>query len=249
MGVRRLNAGVRRLGLLLAVAVVILLSSSTTCFAVAHNMPGTPMGPAGASGTVDSMTSPWDVYSVYLFSGRTVYFSGTRVDYHYVNVVLFVPDTGSVSDGSKEIVYDDIRDGISYTPAVSGVYHLGVHAQSTGAPYTVVVAGAETMPQITHTALHVSSTVKVNRKLSLSGTVSPSMTTAGSVTVTKKRYSGGKWRSAGSATVQVVAGKYRYSFSPSKKGRWRFVAQFHAHTIGTTTYAGSKSIVKSVKVH
>ena len=87
------------------------------------------------------------------------------------------------------------------------------------------------------TRLSGPSSVKVNKVLKLTGTVSPAPA-SGKVTITKTRLVGKKWKSAGSAKAIVKNGKFTYSFKPNAKGKWRFVA----------TYKSSKSAVVNVKV-
>ena len=62
------------------------------------------------------------------------------------------------------------------------------------------------------------------------------------------RVVGKKWKSAGTAKVSVVKGKFSYSFEPKYKGSWRFVGHLLRRPVGVTTYTGSKSGTKSVKV-
>jgi hypothetical protein len=99
----------------------------------------------------------------------------------------------------------------------------------------------------TTTNLSGPSTVKVKRTLKLTGAVVPSAA-GGTVTIVKTRLVGKKWKSAGSARVNISSGSYRYSFKPTKKGRWRFVAKYSGDVIGTTTYTASNSSTRSVRV-
>jgi len=59
-----------------ALLLAALLVSTAPSYAagVADDVPGTPMGPGGASGVVDTTTRPRDVYAVYLFAGQQVTF-------------------------------------------------------------------------------------------------------------------------------------------------------------------------------
>jgi predicted outer membrane repeat protein len=92
------------------------------------------------------------------------------------------------------------------------------------------------------------ASVKVRRSLRLTGTVVAPWGSPGTVKITKTRLVGTRWRSAGSATVHVVGGSFTYSFKPSYRGRWRFVAHYSGGVIGPTTYLSSKSGIKSVRV-
>jgi hypothetical protein len=46
----------------------------------------------------------------------------------------------------------------------------------------------------------------------------------------------------------VSGNKFTYSFKPTKKGKWRFVAKYAGGAVGYTNYAASTSGVKTVKV-
>jgi hypothetical protein len=99
----------------------------------------------------------------------------------------------------------------------------------------------------TETKLSGPSSAKVKRTLKLTGTVVPTAA-SGTVTIVKQRLVGKKWKSSGSARVDVSSGSYRYSFKPTKKGKWRFVAKYSGAVIGTTTYTPSNSGIRGVRV-
>ena len=104
----------------------------------------------------------------------------------------------------------------------------------------------------TTTSLSGSPSAKVNRTFTLSGVVSPTATSPyaapGTMAITKTRFVGKKWKSAGSAKVGVVGGKFAYSFKPTATGKWHFVASYSGGVVGPTTYLTSKSGVKAVTV-
>jgi hypothetical protein len=99
----------------------------------------------------------------------------------------------------------------------------------------------------TVTDLSGSASVKADKTLRLSGTVSP-WSPPGTVTIAITRLSGGKWKSEGSARVSVSQGGFSYDFKSKDKGSWRFVATYSEHVAGPTTYTSSKSGTTSVKV-
>jgi hypothetical protein len=99
----------------------------------------------------------------------------------------------------------------------------------------------------TSTRISGPSSLKSKRTLTLSGAISHSGA-PGSVTISKSRLVGGKWKSAGSARVGLVDGSYRYSFTPTKKGTWRFVASYSGGETASVSYRPSASRFKSVKV-
>jgi hypothetical protein len=105
------------------------------------------------------------------------------------------------------------------------------------------------VPQATTTKLLGPTSVKVKLLLKLTGTVSP-RPGVGTVLITKTRLSGRRWVHAGSVRVGVVksTGRFAYSFRPTVKGSWRFVATYSGGKVGTTTYKTSKSAVKGVRV-
>jgi hypothetical protein len=110
---------------------------------------------------------------------------------------------------------------------------------------TAVVPSVPTSP--TATTLSCPSGVKVRKPLRFSGSVSPTEAVT-TVTIVKTRKVGRRWKSAGSAKVAVVNGSFVYSFKPTKKGSWRFYARFPGSVVGSSTYAASKSRVRTVKV-
>ena len=119
-----------------------------------------------------------------------------------------------------------------------------VLASSTVGFFSVV---APPVTLSTTTKLAGPSSVKVKKALKLTGTVAPSAA-PGKVTIMMTRLVKKKWKSAGSATVNVVKGKFSYSPKPAYKGSWRFVATYSGGKIGTTTYKSSHSATKSVTV-
>ena len=162
---------------------------------------------------------------------------------------------------------------INATDALSGLDHVDMRLDSeawtTGTqvstsaigPHTVYardfdVAGNERdlsaaftvrVSRSTVTRLSGPSSVKVRKTLKLTGTVSPK-TATGTVAIAKTRLSAGKWKSTGSAKVRVTKGKFTYSFKPTTKGRWHFVAKYSGGVVGTTVYKSSKSATETAKV-
>ncbi|MDO8266202.1 MAG: YncE family protein, partial [Moraxellaceae bacterium] len=137
---------------------------------------------------------------------------------------------------------DVLKDGASIG-ASSSVTFANVTSNHTLS--AVFAVNSVTRP--TWTRLSGPSSVRVKKTLKLTGTVSPSSAT-GRVTIVKTRLVGKKWKSAGSVKVYVKNGKFSYSFKPTKKGKWRFVAKYSGGVVGVTTYGSSKSAVKNVRV-
>ena len=103
----------------------------------------------------------------------------------------------------------------------------------------------------TSTALSGPSSVKANKTLTLTGSVSaPGSPYAppGKVTIAKTHKSGKSWKGAGSVQIAVSGGGFTYSFKPTTKGSWRFTATYSGGVVGPTTYAASASGVKGVSV-
>ncbi len=220
-----------------------LLVSAAPSYGVAHKYPGTPMGPNGASGVVDSATNPRDMYSVYLFRGQEVGFDPTATAGDgFLSVTLYAP-----GPFGAEVAGNSMFSGILYTPAVSGTYSLEVTTDGNGEAYTIDVRGAESMPLTTATALSSPSRARVNKVLTVSGTVSPGGP-AGRVKITRTHLVGITWKRVGSARVGVTAGAFSYSFTPKYRGKWHLVAKYLDHTVGDTTYTASSSRVKTVTV-
>ncbi|MDR3687466.1 MAG: G1 family endopeptidase [Coriobacteriia bacterium] len=130
-------------------------------------------------------------------------------------------------------------------------FDLAGNERDVSAAFTVVSPPPPPLPaQITvgtTTKLAGPSKSKLKRKLTLTGIVLPA-TVTGQVTVTRTRLVGKKWRSAGSANVSVVNGKFSYSFKPGYRGKWRFVARYSGGVVTSTTYLSSKSLVRTVQV-
>jgi hypothetical protein len=120
---------------------------------------------------------------------------------------------------------------------VSGCHRVTVAPVVASVPGTATVTSKPSGP----------SKVKVRRKLTLRGTVSPAEAN-GTVTIVKTRKVGRKWKSAGTAQVNLVNGTYTYTFKPSKKGSWRFVAKYAGTWDGASGWGASKSGIKSVTV-
>jgi tripartite motif-containing protein 71 len=139
----------------------------------------------------------------------------------------------------------------SPSPALTGTFCLigGVTVAPSGTVYVAdttfdrVLEFGPAAPTASTTKLSGPASVKVNKTLKLTGTVSPA-TASGSVTITKTRKVGSKWKSAGTAKVTVTNGAFNYKFKPKSKGSWRFVATY----AGGNGYASSKSATKTVKV-
>ena len=110
-----------------------------------------------------------------------------------------------------------------------------------------VVAAPVPVTYGTSTSIRSSrSSVKVRKSLTIYGSVAPAG--PGRVKITKQRKVGRKWKSAGTGYATVVNGSYRYTFKPSRKGSWRFVATYSGGVSGITTYNGSRSGTKGVRV-
>ena len=96
-----------------------------------------------------------------------------------------------------------------------------------------------------------SSSARVRKTLKLTGTVAavgaPTVP-AGQVLITKQRKVGRRWKSAGTARVNLTNGSFSYSFKPTARGSWRIYATYQGGRVGPTTYLSSKSSTKSVRV-
>lgn len=127
----------------MSLTLLLLAVIPSSAMAVAHDIPGTPMGPSGANGVVDSVTNPHDVYAVHLSAGQTVVFRRNPAN----QIALYAPKTLTIYGTTP--LYPPTWLGVSqitYTPAVSGNYFLDVIATGVGQAYTITVAGSETMP-------------------------------------------------------------------------------------------------------
>ena len=145
---------------------------------------------------------------------------------------------------------------VEVTPPTTRWYRVSfagdkVYRAANSTAYRIIVGSSGPLPgekvtRPTSIALSGPSSVKVKKTLKLSGTVSPGG--PGSVKITMTRLVGRKWKSARTGRANVVGGSYVYSFKPKNKGSWRIVASYSGGVDGNTTYLGSKSGYKSVKV-
>lgn len=133
-------------------------------------------------------------------------------------------------------------------PVAAGSYTLQYYSVDlVGNAEGVKTAVVAVVPGATSTRISGASSVRAKRALKLVGTVSPSGT-AGTVRIVKSRWVRGRWRSAGSATVNVVNGSYHYNFKTSTRGKWRLAATYSGGAGGSAQYAASNSVAKYVRV-
>jgi hypothetical protein len=157
------------------------------------------------------------------------------VDHGTSSTFTITPDTGYH-------IADVLKDGVSIG-ASSSVTFANVTADHT----LSATFAANPVTLSTKTRLSGPSSVKVRKKLKLSGTVTPA-SAPGTVTIVKQRLVGRKWKSAGTVKVKVTKGKFSYTFKPTKRGKWRFVATYTGGKVGITTYKASKSTTRNVRV-
>ena len=187
------------------------------------------------------------------------YFNFETSGYGVADCFIFRPDPKSVGSYQVGDSFDVTLTGgitrkadnsaatISYrTTFMSQTGHDGTGTPvpaPTPPPTTTETGTVGTTTQITR----APTSVKVHRTLQLVGTVTPAAAT-GWVTIAKSRQVNGKWRGAGSASVSVTGGRFSYTFRPTVRGKWRFVATYGGATGATTAYTGSKSAAKGVRV-
>jgi photosystem II stability/assembly factor-like uncharacterized protein len=161
---------------------------------------------------------------------------------------------GTIVDGAGHIYRIDNPLYVTQvdSPTTAALYdvmftdanHGWAVGSASGGQATVI---AYTVPVNTTTSLSAPPSVKVKKTLKLTGSISPAAAPT-TVTIVKTRLVGKKWKSAGSVQVAVSGNKFAYSFKPTKKGKWRFVAKYAGGAVGYTNYAASTSAVKTVKV-
>jgi hypothetical protein len=157
--------------------------------------------------------------------------------------------TSTTADGSYSIpLLAPGTYSVAFAKAgyVSSVQHVVIAA---GVTAIADVALARPAPVSLSTAVRLAgpAAVKAGTSLRFTGTIS-SPAASGTITITRTRLVGKKWKSAGSAKVSASSGKFAYSFKPTAKGSWRFVATYSGGVVGTTTFKSSKSAVKTVRV-
>jgi cell wall-associated NlpC family hydrolase len=174
-----------------------------------------------------------------------------------------VTATGSVPVAGVSVSIKGVR---STSTAADGSYSIPLLAPGTysvafakagyvsSSKRVVIAAGVTTIASIAlarpvPTAVRFAgpAAIKVKKTLKLVGTVSPSAA-SGTVTISKKRFVSGKWRSAGSVKLRVSGGRFGYSFKPTARGTWRFIATYAGAVVRATTYLSSKSVGTFVKV-
>ena len=111
---------------------------------------------------------------------------------------------------------------------------------------TATFAVNPTLP--TTTKLGGGSSVKVNKILKITGTVTAGA--PGTVLITMTRLIGKKYKSAGTARVGLAAnGAFSYNFKPKYKGTWHLTAAYSGGATSDAFYAISKTATaKTVKV-
>jgi hypothetical protein len=172
-------------------------------------------------------------------------------DYSFGHVLQYPADEtilkGVQSGSLYEVLSGVAKPVAASTPGFTCVDQVAIDNAGGSGVWAHLLAPPVSVTLATTARLSAPSSVKVRKTLKLSGTVSSSAA-PGSVTITKTRLVGKKWKSAGSAKVSVSKGKFSYGFKPVYRGRWHFVATYSGGVTGTTTYKSSKSAVKTVKV-
>ena len=160
----------------------------------------------------------------------TLYYPGVRLwdIYRHPNVAIYPYSIAT----HKLYIYNPSIDGnTSFWNIYKGQFGNSIWPATTRATTTRVSA---------------PSSVKARRTLRITGKVS--YTATGTVTVSKTRRVGGKWKSMGTASVPLVRGAYRYGFKPTAKGSWRIVVRYRGAETARYSYLASKSVTKSVRV-
>jgi hypothetical protein len=216
------------------------------------DIPGLPLGPSPRSNTLSAATDKADAWSVPIAAGQTLRASIVGASGTDFDLYVFPPGTPSMFDNPyvESAVGWAYPDQLTYTAPAGGTYYLVAHSYSGSGSYQIDYEVLNPAPApltlATSTRISAPSRAKVKKKLKIAGTVAPGG--PGVVTITMTRKVGRRWKSAGHAHVGVVGGSYSYSFKPRYRGSWRFVSSYSGGAIGSTTYLGSKSATKSVKV-
>ena len=122
--------------------------------------------------------------------------------------------------------------------ALVGAPHFS--SNSAGAAYVFTVAALIT-PELTLKLSGLTrGALKLGKRLTAKGSVSPLSLAGSKVTLTVQRRAGGKWRKVTSLTRAISAsGAYSWKYKPAKKGSYRMkatIARTAAHTAATTTW-------------
>jgi parallel beta-helix repeat protein len=182
------------------------------------------------------------------------YTAGFAIDTH---TLTYSAGTGGSIVGSATQVVDYGSSGSAVTASAIAGYHFVRWSDGTTANPRVdtnvtadkalgATFALTTYRRATITRLAGSSSGRLRRTYRLTGTVSPGG--SGKVTITLTRLVGKRYVSAGKVTVTVSRGKFAYNFKPKHRGKWLLEAKYSGAVVGVTTYAGSKSVAKTVKV-
>lgn len=159
------------------------------------------------------------------------YFNVETSRYGIANCIIFRPDPNTIGN---------YQPGDKFQVTLSGP----IKRVSDGKPVTVTYETDFISQDGPKTAIRLAGAPSVKRKrtYALSGTIAP-VSATGNVQITLKRYSRGKWRSAGSAKVTISGGRFRYTFKPKYRGKWRATVRYGALTtasIVTQTTSATK---------
>ena len=167
--------------------------------------------------------------------------------------------TGTVSPGTPQSVSYGATPSFAFAPAAG--YHVAT-VSVDGSPVTMTAANTYTFPAVSADytlavsfatppppstpTLHLKlsglkhGALKLGKRLTAKGTVTPSSLAGGKVTLTVQRRQGSKWRKVKSVARTISAsGAYGWKYKPAKKGSYRIqatIAKMATHTAAASKW-------------
>jgi hypothetical protein len=166
---------------------------------------------------------------------------------------------GTISPSTPQIVSYGATPSFTFAPAAG--YHVAT-VSVDGSPVTMTAANTYTFPAVSADytlavsfatppppstpTLHLKlsglkhGALKLGKRLTAKGTVTPSSLAGGKVTLTVQRRQGSKWRKVKSVARTISAsGAYGWKYKPAKKGSYRIqatIAKMATHTAAASKW-------------
>ena len=240
----------RRLLVLLALLVG-LIGILPAVAVAADDIPGTPLllGQT-VTGTLDSKTKEYDVYSIDLTYGQEIELTVHNLPNHTGNTMYLMGPTSTSIHGEHQDLasagtYNDRQTGtILYTPAVDGTYFVSVSAGGHNDTYDLTVAGSAERPLYPTSVYIRSSKGSVSRggSVVISGSLADQnlKPLLGRSVEIERSYDGKNWMTVRS--TDAANGRYALKVALSRS-TW-----FRTSFAGDADYAGCSSRALLVKV-
>ena len=213
------------------------------------DIPGVAIPASPFTGSLSNATDRDDVFSVHLGSGDTLKASLTGAAGTDFDLYLYPPGTATVNIEGGTVasaVSTSYPDAFIYTPTQSGTYYLDVYAYSgAGAgAYTVTYSVVVKTKVTLKLAGLKSGAMKLGKRVTASGNVSPASLVGGKVKLTVQRKKSGKWVKAKTAYATIMSSRaYSWKYKPTKRSTYRMravITKTAAHASAATTWRAFK---------